>query len=129
MLEAFRDGGYMMWPILICGALIVGLGMTSAMKLVREQDGSVADARSGMDAILFWGSFAVVLGVLGTTVGVMQAAKALEVAGDVPSALVWGGLRISLITTVFGLLILTIALLAWFGLWVRYRRALRTRTA
>jgi len=48
----------MMWAILICGALVLGLAVSSGMMLFREQAGSLAEARSSMDAILFWGCFA-----------------------------------------------------------------------
>ncbi|HSJ08419.1 MAG TPA: MotA/TolQ/ExbB proton channel family protein [Longimicrobiales bacterium] len=129
MSQAFTSGGFMMWPILICGALTLVIAATSGFRLTRAQPSELAEARSGMDAILFWGTLALVLGLLGSAVGVMRAARALELAGDVPAALVWEAVRLVLITTTFGLLVLTVSLLAWFGLWLGHRRAGQQRTA
>ena len=69
-------------------------------------------------------AYGVVLGILGTLVGIAQAATAIQAAGGtVQSALVWGGVRVALITVIFGFLIFSVALVAWFVLRVRYRRA------
>jgi biopolymer transport protein ExbB/TolQ len=44
--------------------------------------------------------------VLGTLIGVMVAAHAIEAVGEVHATLVWGGIRVALITTVTGVLVL-----------------------
>jgi biopolymer transport protein ExbB/TolQ len=66
----------------------------------------------------------VVIGMLGTLVGIAQAATAIESSGGtVGAALVWGGMKVALNTTIFSLLIFSLASILWFGLRVRYRRA------
>jgi len=45
------------------------------------------------------------LGFLGTVIGMIQAFDAIEVAGDISPSLVAGGIKVALITTVFGLLV------------------------
>lgn len=125
----WEDGGYMMWPILICAILVVALAANTGSKLFRGEARALPEMQSGLDAVLFWGAFAVVLGVLGTVVGLIQMAQAIQLAGDVEPVLVWGGFGVSLVTTLFGLLVLSVALLVWFGLWVRYRRLVRLRPA
>lgn len=45
-------------------------------------------------------------------------------AHEVSAALVWGGIRVALTTTLFGLLVFATAALAWMGLRTRYRRSL-----
>ncbi len=46
-------------------------------------------------------------------VGIGLAARAIEAAEAVSPGIVWGGVRIALTPTVFGLLLLTIAAVAW----------------
>ncbi|MDR2511446.1 MAG: MotA/TolQ/ExbB proton channel family protein, partial [Bacteroidales bacterium] len=45
------------------------------------------------------------LGFLGTVVGMVQAFDAIEVAGDISPTVVAGGMKVALLTTVFGLIV------------------------
>lgn len=55
------------------------------------------------------GLFALVWGVLGQMLGMLQAFAAIEAAGEVSQAMVAGGLRVSSYTTAYGLIIFLIA--------------------
>ena len=57
------------------------------------------------------GMFALAVGVLGTLVGFMIAAEDIAKAGSIPQGIVWAGLRIAMITTVYGLFIYMISLI------------------
>lgn len=114
MTEWFMEGGVMMW--LVLGAGLVGLALAADAGRRLAAASPEAEVRAEIDAVLFWGGFASVLGVLGTLVGVGQMARHVERAGEVSASLAWSGLRVALITTVFGLLVLAVCLLAWFGL-------------
>lgn len=50
-------------------------------------------------------SLAPMFGFLGTVVGMVQAFDAIEAAGDISPSLVAGGIKVALITTVFGLIV------------------------
>lgn len=124
MIDWFLSGGVPMW--LVLGAGLAGLGL--AVDAGRKVIGGAADAaglRAEVDGVLFWGGFASVLGVIGTLVGVALTARYVEQAGDASADVIWGGIRVALIPTVFGLLVLAVCLLAWYGL----RSALREGTA
>jgi biopolymer transport protein ExbB len=45
------------------------------------------------------------LGFLGTVVGMVQAFDAIEKAGDISPTVVAGGMKVALLTTVFGLIV------------------------
>ncbi len=47
---------------------------------------------------------APMLGFLGTVVGMVQAFDAIEIAGDISPTLVAGGMKVALLTTIFGLI-------------------------
>lgn len=50
-------------------------------------------------------------------------ARALERTGGASAEVLWGGIRGALIPTVFGLVVLALCLLAWYGLRAALRRA------
>jgi hypothetical protein len=116
------SGGLMIYPVLACALLMLVIGARTAARLWGSKVDLGPRTRAGIDSVLFWGGFAVVLGVLGTLIGFMVAAHAIEAVGEVHATLVWGGIRVALITTVMGVMILAAASLLWFALKLRYRR-------
>jgi hypothetical protein len=74
-----------------------------------------------VDAILFWGGFALISGVLGTLVGIIIASQAIEAAAEVSTRIIWGGIKISMLSSAFGAMILGFAALLWFVLQLRWR--------
>lgn len=60
---------------------------------------------SGLTWISLFIALAPMLGFLGTVVGMIQAFDAIEVAGDISPGLVAGGIKVALLTTVFGLIV------------------------
>ena len=59
----------------------------------------------GLSWIGLFIGIAPMLGFLGTVIGLIQAFDAIEVAGDISPALVAGGMKVALITTVGGLIV------------------------
>lgn len=118
MIRFITDAGFTSYPILICAALMVALAVRGFLRLDR---GEAADPRTttGIDAVLFWGAFGAVVGLLGTLGGIAQAAGAIERAGGVDAGLAWGGLRVALHPLLMGLLLFSVALLLWFALRTR----------
>lgn len=128
MLELFRSGGYMMWPMLLGLIALVVITVRSASGLA-SGDHDEAAARSAADAVLFWGGFSALLGFMGTLIGIAQAARAISLAGSASAGLIWGGISVTLITTLFGLAILLLALVVWYALRAAARRRSLVRAA
>lgn len=59
------------------------------------------------------GLFGLIFGILGQLIGLYEAFDAIQQIGDISPALVAGGLKISLITTLYGFVIFLIAQLIW----------------
>lgn len=59
------------------------------------------------------GLFALVTGILGQLIGLYSAFSAIEGAGDISPAMVYGGLKVSMITTLYGITIYLLSLLIW----------------
>jgi hypothetical protein len=113
--------GFIRWPLVFSLLAVVFLSGLSTYRLFRP--GAWGDLRTKVwiDAILFWGGFAVVAGALGTVVGVVLAAQSIEAAGEISTALVAGGMKVALLSAVFGLLILFFSSVIWFGMQFRWR--------
>ena len=78
--------------------------------------------KTWVDAILFWGGFGMLSGVLGTLIGIIIAAQIIEAySGRVSTALVWGGVKVALVSSAVGMLILAWAALLWFAMQLRWR--------
>ena len=45
------------------------------------------------------------LGFMGTVIGMIEAFDAIQIAGDISPSLVAGGIKVALLTTVFGLIV------------------------
>lgn len=113
--------GFMRWPLAFSLLCVVLLSAYSFGRLYRPSATADLLTKTWLDAILFWGGFAMIAGVLGTLVGVVIAAQAIEAAGAVSPSLVWGGIKVAMLTSAFGTLILAASALLWFGLQLRWR--------
>ena len=119
--QLWTEMGFTRWPLAFSTVVIAVVTFYSAYRVFRP--GAEADLRTKawIDATLFWGGFAMIWGVLGTLVGITIAAQAVEASGSVSTALVWGGIKVALLTSLFGMLILVVASLIWFVLQFRWR--------
>jgi len=59
----------------------------------------------GLSWISLFIALAPMLGFMGTVIGMISAFDAIEIAGDISPSLVAGGIKIALLTTVFGLIV------------------------
>ncbi len=122
MFDLIHAGGFMMYPMLFTAFAVVALSGWSWATLPRDAAGADAVVETRIDSVLFWGAYGVVLGILGTLIGIAQAASAIEAAGVASGSMIWGGIKVALITVIFGFLLFSVALVLWFVLRVRYRR-------
>jgi uncharacterized membrane-anchored protein len=122
MIHAFRDGGFVMWPMLAAALGIVYLAVVTIIRL-RRRDVDVGTVGRSLQSILFWGAISVLLGLLGTVTGMVVASQAISLAGEVDPRLAGGGFSVTLISFVFGLVIFLFAVLLWFPLHHWHSRA------
>jgi biopolymer transport protein ExbB len=60
---------------------------------------------SGLTWIALFIALAPMLGFMGTVIGMIGAFDNIQTAGDISPAIVAGGIKVALITTVFGLIV------------------------
>lgn len=128
MISLWEAMGFIRYPLSVSTLIIVALTVYSAVRLFEGGARPDPMTKTWLDAILFWGAFSLVTGILGTLVGIVVAAHFIEGAAAVSTALVWGGIKVALYSSVFGVLVLAASSLAWFGLQLRWRYLLREET-
>lgn len=121
MTTLWEAMGFIRYPLGLSTLIIAALILYSFSRLFRGSSRPDPMTRTWLDAILFWGGFSLVTGILGTLVGIVVAAQSIEAAGSVSPSLVWGGVKVALYSSVFGVLVLAVASLFWFGLHLRWR--------
>lgn len=117
----FDDLGIMRLPMVFSLLAVLALVPWSTSQLAKP--GAVPDPRlkAWVDAVLFWGGFAAISGLLGALVGIIEMFQRIEMAGAVRPTIVAGGLKVALLSSSAGLMILGVAALAWFPLQLRWR--------
>jgi hypothetical protein len=121
MIETWEAMGFIRYPTTFALLCVLLLTAYSGARLWRPNAGPDPLTKTWLDAILFWGGFAMISGVLGTLVGIVIAAQSIEAAGAVHPSLVWGGIRVAMLSSAYGTLILAVGALSWFALQLRWR--------
>jgi hypothetical protein len=113
-------GGFQ-WPLALSFLFVVGFGVWAAWKLFRPDASPDLKTRIWVDATLFWGLFGMVLGAMGSVLGLVRALQGFEAAGRFASPLVARGFVMLTLSGILGLSILGVAALLWFFLQLRWR--------
>ena len=113
MINFFKSGGAYMWLLLIIAIVIVVLTITKGIQLYISKENS-KKLENGVNAIIFWGGFSLVLGFFAHFHGVYLAMQAIMAANDISPAIVAGGYAVSLITILTGLVLFMFSAIVWF---------------
>ena len=60
------------------------------------------------------GLFAMITGIFGQLIGFYEAFSVIENAGDISPGMMYGGIKVSMITTLYGISIYLTSLIIWF---------------
>jgi biopolymer transport protein ExbB/TolQ len=110
--------------MIVISIVIIILAVTKAIQVFGRRTSERAKLERGLDAILFWGVFCAILGLLGQTLGMYKGFSAVAHYGAVDPTKVFLGLAECLSSTVLGLTILMLSALIWFILRAAVRRLL-----
>jgi uncharacterized membrane protein YjfL (UPF0719 family) len=126
MIRFLLEAGPFIWPIILLCLVIIFLALWNCLLLLVQPHISAAHRRQSINAILFWGGVAAVLGVLGQWMGIHRMTVAVAEKGIVNPQMVAYGISESLLTPVAGMAVLVVAAITWFflrlGLWSVARR-------
>lgn len=121
MAYFIRGMGVFFYPMLVIAAAVVVLVVRKAVDLGGAKELPPYRLEKGLHAILFWGIVALLVGVLGQHTGMYNALSVISRASELSPQVIAMGLAQAISTTIFGLLILIVAAIAWFVLYARWR--------
>ena len=70
------------------------------------------------------GLFSMIVGILGQLIGLVLALNASETVNDISPVIMLGGLKISMISTLYGIIIYLLSLIIWFMLDLYHQKQL-----
>lgn len=87
----------------------------AAISFVAIKNGDSA-AQTKINAVKSIGLFAMVFGILGQLIGLFSAFEQISQIGEVSQKMLASGIRVSSITSIYGIIIFLICYATWFGL-------------
>lgn len=123
MKELFYMGGPLFMGILtVLLVIIMALIAYYAISIASGKASDKKNFRHQLSYIKSIGLFTMITGILGQLIGLMMAFSAIERAGDISPAIMVGGLKVSMITTLYGIFIYLFSILIWFLLDIWYHK-------
>ena len=114
MFELFYKGGPLFMGILtILFFIILAIAIYNLIIILRGDFKDINETRKKLKYLKSIGLFAFISGILGQLIGLFSALSAIEQAMDISPAILAGGLKISMIPPIYGILILLISYIFW----------------
>ena len=101
---------YLLW----LSAITLIVCMTLIYIFINDKIRKAAVVKKISEVALFFGSFAFLIGVLGSILGYYQAIDVIEKATSMPSKIMATGFKLATIPTFYGLALLILSFLVWF---------------
>ncbi|MCC5915185.1 MAG: MotA/TolQ/ExbB proton channel family protein [Balneolaceae bacterium] len=117
MTELFYMGGPLFMGILTI--VLIAVIATAAIYIYRIK----SSQNVNIALVKEIGLFGLIVGILGQFLGLYQAFTVIEVSGTVSPEILMSGLKISSITTIYGLIICLIGYLLYFGLRAAFEKS------
>ncbi len=123
MKDWFIMGGALFMSILtILLVIIVAVSIYYAIAIANGKAKEKVNFKHQLKYIKSLGLFTMITGILGQLIGLMDAFRAIEQMGDISPGILAGGLKISLITTLTGIIFYLISIVIWFTLDLWYQK-------
>jgi len=126
MKEWFVMGGSLFMSILtILLVIIVAVSVYFAISISSGKAKEKANFKHQLKYVKSLGLFTMISGILGQLIGLFSAFIAIEAAADISPAILVGGLKVSMITTLTGMVIYLISIAIWFVLDLWHQKTIK----
>lgn len=123
MKDLFVMGGSLFMGILtILLVIILATSIYFGLSIVSGKAEEKKNFSHRLTYLKSLGLFTMITGILGQLIGLTEAFKAIEAAMDISPAIMAGGLKVSMITTLYGIIINLLSILIWFLLDLWYHK-------
>jgi hypothetical protein len=121
-VQIFMQGGLLMWFLVLIVLVIFGIVLRTLWHLFVRGGTDAAAIQNCLDGLLFWGGFAVLIGVLGSVIGYHKGMASIVARGLVNPRALWIGSAEGMVSSIAGLLVLAGAGGFWYLLRWEYLR-------
>lgn len=94
--------------------VMLAIAVFNLVLILRKDFKDIEETRKKLSYLKSLGLFAFITGVLGQMIGLYEGLTVIEKVSDISPSLLAGGLRISMITPIYGILIFLLSYLFWF---------------
>lgn len=125
MMKLFIEGGPLFMGVLtLIGLVMIAWSIAVSRHVFLQYHVEEAAVRHNITYIKSIGLFALIVGIFGQLIGLYQMFVAIQQLGTVSPAILAGGLKVSSITTLYGIFIFMVSYVIWFVMdFVLARRA------
>ena len=118
MLDLFYMGGPLFMGILsLIFIALIAIAIVNGFSLMKGNGLENKKIVNRLGYVRSLGLFAFIIGLLGQLIGLFMAFQAIEIGTvNVSPAMLAGGFKVSMITTIYGVIIYTVSFLIWFSL-------------
>ena len=109
----FNGDPLFMGTITLILILMVAWAVYHFLPVLTKKEVNLAQTKAKLKHIKTIGTFALITGILGQLIVLYQAFDVIEKMGNVSQSVLMGGLKVSMIPTIYGIVIFTISLLLW----------------
>jgi hypothetical protein len=119
MEELFFRGGWVFMSLLsIILVLVLGMSILSGLSIMRSKVRNPKQITRRITYIKEIGLFACITGILAQLISLFSAFKAIEFGTiEITTSQIWSGFKVSIITSIYGLLIYVLTVVIWFVLY------------
>jgi len=111
MYRYFIEGGPLFMGMLSIVFLVI---LVLAVLALKSAPDNKANEKNWLAYVKSLGLFAFVLGMLGQFLGLFQAFKIIGSGMEISPAIMASGVKVSMITSIYGMIIFLVAYLLWF---------------
>ncbi len=94
--------------------VMLAIAAFNFLLILKNDFKDIEETRKKLSYLKSLGLFAFIAGILGQSIGLYEAFTVIEKVTDISPALMAGGLKVSMITPIYGMLILLLSYLFWF---------------
>jgi hypothetical protein len=116
MTSLFYEGGIFMGILTILLLIIIAMAVYQFVQISKNNYERATIFRHHLSRIKSLGLFALVVGIFGQLLGLYQVFSFIGQAGSISPAILAGGLKVSTIPTLYGMIIFLLSWLIWMGL-------------
>lgn len=114
MKQLFNDGGFVYMGILTSILIFMtAWAVYHFLPVIAKRDTTLKQSRAKLKHIRTIGSVALIFGIFSQLLGLYHAFDVIAEAGDISVSLMMKGLELSMIPTLYGIIIFIISLIVW----------------